>query len=279
MQIAVDQELMLRLENHWLACMAAAGGGGRVTRLAGATVVVNPRVAGMSFNFISLRQITPADLSRVLTLGAALLAAEQRPPAAYLTPVAGEMEPLQAALSQAGWQRLLRQAVLVRPLPLERLTAPDIAVAEVAPAELTGWGEVLVQAYEVAPADAGPLQEAWTRLQHTPGTTVRAYLGYVEGRPAGTGLLWQQGEVAGLYCGAVLPAYRRRSVETATLIRRLQDAAAMGARWATLQTDAGSPVEHLCRNRLGFVPAYYRELWAPAAYALRPAGIVTPHCR
>lgn len=256
-----------RLEPHWLACMAALGGG-RVTRTEGAVVVASPTLPGRLANFIALKDSKPERLARTLELGAALLSAAGRPPVAYLSPLSGNVAELAAALAQEGWIRTLRQAVLVRDLSQPMEAAPDITVHEVAGDQSSRWQETLAAAAGVEPEVAA----AWAGLTRAPGahSQARLYLAELNGRAVGTGLAWTQGEIAGLFCGAVLPAFRRRGVERATLQRRLADARHTGARYALVQTEESSPVQHLCENRLGFALAYCRDVWVPPViYAQR----------
>jgi hypothetical protein len=140
-------------------------------------------------------------------------------------------------------------------------------VGVITPEQIPRWGKTLVEAYEVAPGPGAELAGAWGALLRSPGegSWARGYLAHLDGQPAGTGLTWGQGEIAGLYCGAVLPTLRRRGVHRATVLRRLADALAAGSRLATLQTEVGSPVEQLCTSQLGFSLAYHRELWSPVS--------------
>lgn len=246
------------LEGHWLSCMASAGGGGKVTRLAGATVLANPISPITMLNCILLKQAHPDRLEALLDIGRVVLAAYQRPPALFLSPLAGDLPSLEGRLTDLSWRPRLRQVVLARPLD-EPLPEPPTEVTVSETQDREGWGRLLTEAYEV-PAPVGDgIRNAWTNLSGK----ARYYLAHLEGRPVGTGLTWQQGPIAGLYAGAVLPDFRRRGAERATLIRRMQDARADGALLAVLQTEAGSPVDHLCRNRLGFEMAYERTLWMP----------------
>lgn len=256
------------LENHWLACMASAGGGGRLTRLPGAVVLSNPHVGSTLWNFIALRGAVASQLEPLLAMAGALLAEHGRPPAIFLSPAAGDMERIAAALRDRGWRRAVEQVVLITDLPSAlNETESEVIVEEIDATALQRWGETLVEAYEVEPRAGQAIAEAWTSLFGHPGegSQVAYYLARLAGQPVGTGLTWSQGEIAGLYCGAVLPAFRRRGVERATLARRLNDAARKGSRLAMLQTEVGSPVEHLCLARLGFRVAYHRELWVPAS--------------
>ena len=256
-----------RLENHWLACMAAAGGGGRVTRLEGAVVVANPRVGGTSLNFATLRAASPERLPITLDMAGGLLAGYGRPPAVFLSPLAGEEPALKAVLEASGWRRALVQSVLAVPLPLAAVPSISeaVQVKEIGQAQLPLWQRTLVNAYEVAPPAGAQVRAAWSSLLRQPGEGAQAryYLAFCEGKPVATGLSWSQGEIGGLYCGAVLAPWRRQGIERATLLRRLNDLAAEGRHLATLQTDANSPVEHLCRDRFGFELVYRRELWLP----------------
>jgi GNAT superfamily N-acetyltransferase len=264
----------MRLENHWLACMASAGGGGRTTRLPGAVAVANPQVAATAFSFIALRAVRADSLADTLDMGAALLSAEGRVPVVYLSPLAGDVAHLALRLKELGWKQAARQVVLARPLPL---AAPpdqaDVLVEQCSPGDLGLWGRILAEAYEVEPIAGEAIARGYTALHNSQGAGSQAhfYLARVEGQLAGTGLTWLHGGLAGLYCGAVLPALRRRGVERATLVRRLADAAAAGCSAAFLQTEAGSPVEHLCLQRLGFALAYERTLWVP--YGASPSRL------
>jgi GNAT superfamily N-acetyltransferase len=261
----------LSLENHWLACMAQLGRGARVSRVPGALVVANPTVTGHAFNFIALRGADPARLGATLELGSALLAGEGRGPALFLSPAAGDVATLGAALQAAGWGPRLEQVVLICTLP--RPEPPTGAPAEpsgltiqrIGPESRETWGATLVQGYEVEPLAGEAIASAWAALLTNPGEAAKAhlYLATVGGQAAGTGLTWIRSDIAGLYCGAVVPAFRRQGVERATVQRRMADATAAGARAAFLQTAPESPVEHLCVNRLGFQVAYTRSLWLP----------------
>lgn len=253
-------------ESHWLACMAAVGGG-RVTRLAGGLVLASPGVSGAFVNCILPRDCTAERLPDLLEAGGAMLAAAGEPPALFLSPDAGDVNALAGVLLDRGWRPAVHQVVLSCDLPLSVPDGgPGIQVDEVGPATVEEWVKTLAAAYGAEPERSRSISQAWAGLAEMPGEGSRSLLCLArwEGHPVGTGLAWAQGGTAALYCGAVLPQYRRRGVERATLLYRLQWAAAVGCRQAILQTDTGSPVEHLCVDRLGFGRCYQRTLWIPA---------------
>jgi GNAT superfamily N-acetyltransferase len=81
--------------------------------------------------------------------------------------------------------------------------------------------------------------------------------------PVATGALFVSGDYAWLGFDATLPSHRRRGAQSALLARRLQEAAARGARLATLETGARLPgrPDNSYRNilRAGFAEAYLRQ--------------------
>jgi hypothetical protein len=231
-----------------------------VMRLGGATVLANERCALTMLNCILLRSVSPDRLEALLEVGRVALAGFRRAPALFLSPLAGDVAALQQRLYDLGWRPALRQAVLCRRLD-ERLPEAPAGVAVAETADLEGWGRLLVEAYEVPAPWGDEIRAAWTSLSGE----ARYYLALLDGQAVGTGLTWRQGPIAGLYAGAVLPACRRRGAERASLIRRMADAREGGAQVATLQTEAGSPVVHLCCHHLGFMQAYERTLWLPSS--------------
>lgn len=262
-------------ENHWLACMAAVGGG-QVTRLEGGIVLASPQVSGAFLNF-ALPRDCPADrLPFFLEASAALLAEYGEPPALFLSPDAGDVQALSAVLLDRGWNPAVQQVVLECALPVEGTDpAPGVQIDPVSPSDREDWIRTLATAYGAIPDRALRIARVWASLQDKPGEGCRSLLclARMDGRPVGTGLVWMQGTLASLYCGAVLPEYRRRGVERTTILYRLRWAADQGCRQAILQTEVGSPVEHLCVDKLGFRAAYYRTLWVPAgSWRLRSCG-------
>jgi GNAT superfamily N-acetyltransferase len=133
----------------------------------------------------------------------------------------------------------------------------DLDVRVIGPEFAAAFGGVVRDGFELQPAMAG-----WSaQLVGRPGwCCVMAFDG---GAPAAVGATFVRGEYAWLGMGATLPAYRRRGAQNALLTRRLQEAAARGARVAAVETGERVPgrPDHSYRNilRSGFTEAYLRR--------------------
>jgi [ribosomal protein S18]-alanine N-acetyltransferase len=69
------------------------------------------------------------------------------------------------------------------------------------------------------------------------------FIAHAGGVPAGGGALGISGEFALLYCGAVLPAFRRRGIHGALLRARIAAARARGFARAAIKVESGSDAE------------------------------------
>jgi GNAT superfamily N-acetyltransferase len=77
------------------------------------------------------------------------------------------------------------------------------------------------------------------------------------GEACSAGYVDVRGAQATLYAASVLPAFRRRGVQTAMIAERLRLALGRGAEFATITSDPDGPTERNAR-RLGFVSCYTR---------------------
>jgi GNAT superfamily N-acetyltransferase len=170
------------------------------------------------------------------------------------------------ALGSRGWAPAAFENVLVRPLaPGERFDAgaDAVAVCVAHTAEEVGLWAALVANGFAAPEDPTPAELRVARCSaDIEGAT--AFIGYVDGSPAGTGELTIDGEVAYLSTDTTLPQYRRRGVQGALQRARLACALEAGCTTAVTESMPGSASQ---RNmeRLGFTVAYTRvEVCGPA---------------
>jgi GNAT superfamily N-acetyltransferase len=101
----------------------------------------------------------------------------------------------------------------------------------------------------------------------------RCYLARVDGEPQGCAAMLLDGEVAELGIAATLEGGRRRGCQLALLRRRIEDAAADGARTLFVETSARVPgrpsTSYANILRAGFEEAYLSQGWTDARL---PAG-------
>lgn len=96
---------------------------------------------------------------------------------------------------------------------------------------------------------------------------VRAWLGYVDGRPVATAMLIYERDIAGIWCIGTLDGYRGRGIGEAVTRRAIDEGTRMGCKLANLQaSEMGRPVY----ERMGFREvSHYRtylpeEIWGRA---------------
>jgi len=97
----------------------------------------------------------------------------------------------------------------------------------------------------------------WRRVARHPRTT--SLLARVDGVAVGGATLEVWGEIGALYGTSVLPAWRRKGIQLALVLARLEHARAQGARLACIESKPGIATE---RNaaRSGFAVAYTKAL-------------------
>lgn len=138
---------------------------------------------------------------------------------------------------------------------------PGLTIARAADRRtLEDWRDVFVAAYEVPPF-AG---QAWVDATLSLGPEAapwQLYVGYLDGEPVATNILFGGAGVASVYGVGTLPAARGRGVGGAITLWPLVEARARGYRYAVLfATEMGHPVY----RRLGFRDvgsAIGRYLW------------------
>ena len=134
-------------------------------------------------------------------------------------------------------------------------TAPDIPGLRVRRTAPATFGKSLREGFEVG-GDLGLLFER-ASAQHvrTERDRAVALVPFVDGRPAGSALLWLSPRVAGLYSGSVFERYRGRGVQLALIAERVRLGLARRRRIFTSQTEGDGPSAHNLAD-MGFRPLY-----------------------
>ena len=164
-------------------------------------------------------------------------------------------------LGAAGLQSYRRWMKFERGPEAPPAASTSLRVREIDAAHGADFGRIVAAAFDLSPEAAGLF----------PGLIGRQgfhlYMSFDGATPAGTGLLYIDGDSAWLDCGATDPASRGRGSQRALLARRIGDALAAGC--TRLMTCTGEEVpgdpQHSYHNIewAGFRPAYLRENWIP----------------
>ena len=158
------------------------------------------------------------------------------------------------SLLKAGFERVLEEDAMVcrgnrRSLDVN----PEVKVA-VDDGSLTDvWTDVSMKGFGVPMVR----RDAWIAISgkasRYKGT--KSYLGYFQGKPAGTCLLVSINNVGGIFFVATAPEYRRKGIATALLHKAIADSLTMGNSLLYLTTTKGSDAERLY-TCVGFEVAY-----------------------
>jgi len=149
------------------------------------------------------------------------------------------------------WIRLTRELVHLPVAP-----AGDLAVQLIGPKQADVFSRIVAAAYG-HPPEVAPLTGC---VIGRPGW--RHYLAYEDDEAIAAGAMFVAGEAAWLGFAATAAERRGRGAQTALVVRRLEDAAADGCKWVSVETAEQTPEREApsFRNlsRLGFTVAYTR---------------------
>jgi GNAT superfamily N-acetyltransferase len=142
-----------------------------------------------------------------------------------------------------------------RPGPVE------VVVRQIREDELPIWNAVCWRAFGGHTSELYSLREKQQAFRNM-GDTARWYLATVDGRPAGTAILFQGPAAAQVLAVGTLPSLRGRGVAGAVMRHLIREWQAIGHGFLFLDTTPGSDAERLYR-KLGFTSAYVREVYSP----------------
>ena len=156
-----------------------------------------------------------------------------------------------------GWMKFVRGDGAVR----EANT--DLDVRPVGPEYGEAFAAIAAPAFDMLPVSQAVVALLpGVKGQHT-------YMSFDGDRPAGTGAIFIDREVAALDWGATHPDFRRRGGQTAVLSTRIRSALDSGCSMVCTMTGEAVPgdPQHSYGNILksGFEEAYLRENWVPAS--------------
>ena len=169
---------------------------------------------------------------------------------------------LAPSLRRRGWQ-VQRHLVMVHRREPDR--EPRAAAEEVSGDELVPFWEQNTRLNPWGRDEEVVRQLVEERRARERAVDVRHFAARVRGRVAASCDLHLDGGEAQVEMVQTLPSYRGRGLARAVVVAAVETAAAAGARFVFLVTDAGDWPRHLY-GRLGFDPAgvYYRFVKSPA---------------
>lgn len=179
-------------------------------------------------------------------------------------------ESLLEGLAARGFVLREFEDVLARPLaPGEDLAAclphpppADLALRHVDPgdaAQVTEYVEVSTAGFVRPGESPAPLHEVCARVVRHPRSD--SFLAVLGQAAAGGGGMETAGEVACLFGASVAEPYRRRGIQAALMVRRLERARELGARVGVIHSSPGIATARNAR-RLGFALAYTKVVLA-----------------
>ncbi len=166
------------------------------------------------------------------------------------------------------FENQLGRAIAQGPIGAARM--PDaVGVTLATPAQDDLWVRVTGEAFAAfeppagggPPGDVLPLELMMEMMSQFVHPSIRRYLAWVGGEPAGGGAAWAHAGVLGIFGTATMPAFRRRGVQTALTLHAMAEAPGVDLAIAT--TAPGSTSQRTF-ERLGFQVLYTRAVFVKA---------------
>ncbi len=134
----------------------------------------------------------------------------------------------------------------------------DVEVTAIDGKQIDVWTEILMKGYGVPESFRDALLDMFTKVNHDNGS--RAYLGYFQGKPAGSCLFYSFNNVGTIYTVATTPEHRKKGIATALVNRAIADSLNIGNKMLYLLAGRGSDAEKLY-EKLGFEAIFSRRLY------------------
>lgn len=227
----------------------------------GARWVLMPTVPTPRFCHVSRIRVEEGEVEGLLAAARDFFREQGIPTCSLLLTPATRPASLGLRLLRLGF-RVERNPVMVRKadLPVPAVNAARVEVERVSVEKLDLYWEILRQTFFAgAPPDA--LAEGRRGAEVSFAIGAINYVAYLDGEPAGAGMLFPHGSMGGVYNMCTLPRFRRRGTASAILAACVADSRAAGCGLLGLTpTPMGCPLY----ERFGFREVY-QELyfWKP----------------
>jgi GNAT superfamily N-acetyltransferase len=128
--------------------------------------------------------------------------------------------------------------------------------------EMTVWADILTSVFKLTDADRQAWLDAFEALGFGDESKWAHFTGYLFNQPVGIATVMTDGDIAGIYDVATVPAARGRGAGSTLTLHALQLARDLGARHAALQS---SEMGESVYRSIGFVPGPTLRLydWRP----------------
>jgi ribosomal protein S18 acetylase RimI-like enzyme len=235
---------------------------------------------GPALNKVAVVGSSPP-LARILELAAPFFGADSGGFGIVVEADAGH--PVEAELRATGWKVFEDEPVLVLPvlpappplpggLEVKRIRDTE-GLRDLARVFAAGFGAPTAEGATELPPDA--FDALVPSLACALDPDVGLLVGYVEGKPVASAIVFVVGTIAGITGVATVPAYRRRGLGTALTWEALREGAARGCTCATLGALGAS---YDVYRKMGFIHVTnHRAYEAPVAH-VEPASISQNQC-
>jgi GNAT superfamily N-acetyltransferase len=165
---------------------------------------------------------------------------------------------------KAGFEPILEEDVMVYRGKGKNFRVCDELNIVVNDGSLLGvWTDVSMKGFGVSIVFRDALLDMYGKASKFKGT--RSYLGFFQGKPAGSCGLVSFDNVGGIFSVGTAPEFRKKGIATALLLKAVADSLTLGNSMLYLITTKGSDAERLYMS-LGFEVAYshYRYEFHPS---------------
>jgi len=140
---------------------------------------------------------------------------------------------------------------------------PDFNIQKIKiPQQQKLWSKVMNLGFEVDPEATELAVKIEPKISCQQYKIQQRYLGYLNGKPVATGLLQPESGVAGIYCIATLPEFRRQGIGRAMTLQVMAEGKKLGYKIAVL---SASEMGRSVYEKLGFreFVSYEQFVWNP----------------